>query len=70
MNINKILDKKYEKMSLRELKGAPVVALQGLSEGDAELLKEAFNVKTISDLAKLKFVIWAQSICVLADGEE
>jgi hypothetical protein len=70
MNINKILDKKYEKTPFKELKNAPVSAIQGISEGDAELLKQAFNVKTIYDLAKLKYVKWAQAICVLADGEE
>jgi len=70
MNINKVLDKKYEKTPLKELKNAPVSAIQGISESDAELLKQAFNVKTIYDLAKLKYVKWAQAICVLADGEE
>ena len=70
MNINKVLDKKYEQTPLKELKNAPVSALQGISEGDAESLKQAFNVKTIYDLAKLKYVKWAQAICVLADGEE
>ena len=69
MNINKFVDKKYEKMSLKELASAPVDALSGVSEGDAKLLKEAFNVKTISDLAKLKYGKWARAICVLADGE-
>jgi len=70
MNINKVLDKKYENTPLKELKNAPVSAIQGISENDAELLKQAFNVKTIYDLAKLKYVKWAQAICVLADGEE
>ena len=70
MNINKIVDKKYEKMSLKELANAPVAALSGVSDGDAELLQKAFNVKTVSDLAKLKYVKWAQAICTLADGEE
>jgi len=70
MNINKVLDKKYEKMPLKELKNAPVSAIQGISENDGELLKQAFNVNTIYDLAKLKYVKWAQAICVLADGEE
>jgi len=70
MNINKVLDKKYEQTPLKELKNAPVSALQGVSESDAELLSKAFNVKTIYDLAKLKYVKWAQAICVLADGEE
>jgi len=69
MNINKLVDKKYEKMPLKELVKAPVDAIQGVSEGDAELLKKAFNVKTIGDLAKLKYVKWAQAICTLAEGE-
>ncbi|MCL2180644.1 MAG: hypothetical protein FWB83_05905 [Treponema sp.] len=70
MNINKYIDKKYEKLSLKELIKAPVDAIQGISEGDAKLLKEAFNVKTISDLAKLKYMKWAHAICLLADGED
>ena len=70
MNINKFVDKKYEKMSLKELVSAPVDALQGISENDAKHLKDAFNVKTVSDLAKLKYVKWAEAICVLAEGEE
>ena len=70
MNINKILDKKYEKMAFKELPKAPVSAIQGISEEDAELLQKAFKVKTIYDLAKLKYVKWAQAICVLADGED
>jgi hypothetical protein len=69
MNINKYLDKKYEKLSLKELAAAPVDAIAGISEGDAKLLKEAFKVKTVADLAKLKYVKWAQAICTLADGE-
>jgi hypothetical protein len=48
---------------------SPVDAIVGISEGDAKLLKEAFKVKTVTDLAKLKYVKWAQAICTLADGE-
>jgi len=70
MNINKFVDKKYERMSLRQLANAPVEAIQGISEGDAKLLKEAFKVKTISDLSKIKYVKWAQAICILAEGED
>ena len=70
MNINKVLDKKYETMPLKELKNAPVSAIQGISENDAELLKQAFNVKTVYDLARLKYVKWAQAICILAEAEE
>jgi hypothetical protein len=70
MNINKIVDKKYESKTFKEIAKAPVAALQGLSEGDAKLLQEAFHVKTVSDLANLKYVKWAKAICVLAEGEE
>jgi hypothetical protein len=70
MNINKIVDKKYEKLSFKELAKAPVDAISGISEEDGKLLLKAFKVKTIADLAKLKYVKWAQAICALADGEE
>jgi hypothetical protein len=69
MNVDKFVVKKYEKMPFKELAKAPVDALSGVSEGDAKLLKEAFNVKTVYDLAKLKYVKWAQAICTLAEGE-
>jgi hypothetical protein len=69
MNLNKALDKAYEGKSLKELADAPVAALAGVSEADAELLQKAFNVKTIRDLAQLKYVRWAQGIVNLADGE-
>jgi hypothetical protein len=70
MNINKALDKAYESKPLKELPDAPVEAIQGVSEGDAEKLKAAFNIRTIRDLAESKFVRWAQGICNLADAEE
>ena len=70
MNINKCVDKAFEKNTLKELVNAPVSALQGVSDGDGELLLKAFNVKTIGDFAKLKYVKWAQAICTLAEGEE
>ena len=70
MNINKVLDKHYENTPLKELGKAPVSAIAGISEDDAKLLQQAFKVKTISDLAKLKYVKWAQAIMALADGEE
>lgn len=69
MNLNKALDKAYEGKSLKELADAPVAALAGVSEADAALLQKAFNVKTIRDLAQLKYVRWAQGIVSLADGE-
>lgn len=70
MNIKKAVDKKYEGKSFKELVDAPVDALEGVSKKDAEHLDAAFNVKTIGDLAKLKYVKWAQAIAQLAEVEE
>ena len=70
MNINKYLDKAYETKNLKDLPNAPVDAIAGVSANDADLLKRAFHVKTIADLANLKYVKWAQAICTLAEGEE
>jgi hypothetical protein len=70
MDINNALVKAYEKKTFKELIDCPVSALQGVSEGDAQKLKEAFNVKTIKDFAKLKYVRWAQAIVTLAETEK
>jgi len=70
MNINKAVDKKWESQSLKEIARAPVDALQGVSEGDAKLLKEAFGVDTVKELAELKYVRLAQGIVALADAEQ
>ncbi len=70
MNINKAVDKAYETKTLKEIADAPVDALQGVSAQDAELLKQAFNIKTVRDLAELKYSKWARAIVFLADTEE
>ncbi len=70
MDLTKVVDKKYEATPLKELVNAPVDALYGVSAGDAEKLKAAFNVKTISDLANLKYIKAAQAICAIADLEK
>lgn len=70
MNINKCVDKAYEGMSFKELADAPIDALQGIGAKDAELLKQAFNITTIREFGKLKFVKWASAIATLADEDE
>ena len=55
VNLDSILDKEYESKSLSEILEAPVQALAGVSEQDAQALKSAFNVKTIADLGKNKY---------------
>lgn len=66
-NINKFVDKSFETMELAELVDAPIGALSGLSEGDAEALGKALNIKTIGDLATNKYVRWAQAIHSLSN---
>jgi hypothetical protein len=61
------LDKDYEGKSLSELAKAPVAALQGVSDGDAAKLKEAFGIKTIRDLGTNKYFLWAQAITKLSE---
>jgi hypothetical protein len=61
------VDKAYENKSIGEIADAPVDALQGVSPGDAEHLKAAFNIKTVRDLGTNKFFLWAQAIAKLAD---
>ncbi|MCU6433877.1 hypothetical protein LPB67_08815 [Undibacterium sp. Jales W-56] len=70
MNIIKCVDKAYEHLNFIELADAPVSALQGVSAKDAELLKKAFQVDTIRDFGKLKFVKWAAAIATLAEQVE
>jgi hypothetical protein len=60
-----LLDKEYEK-NIVSLADEPVAAIQGISEGDAELLMAAFNIKTIRDLAANKYVAIAETTTNLA----
>ena len=64
-DVGKFLDKSYEGKEFSDLVDAPVFALQGVSESDAEHLKAAFGIDTIRELATNKFVLWAQAINVL-----
>ncbi|MGZ3237954.1 MAG: hypothetical protein ACXWIN_05450 [Burkholderiaceae bacterium] len=70
MNLNRCVDKAYEGKSFNELANAPIDALEGIGHKDAEMLKKAFNVRTIRDLANLKFVKWATAIATLAEEDD
>jgi predicted RecB family nuclease len=67
--IVKFYDKKYEDKYLEELVSAPVAAISGVSEEDAKDLKEAFNIKTVEDLATNKNVRLAQGINSFSECE-
>ncbi len=66
-DLDKILDKAYEEKSLTELVNAPVDALSGVSEGDAALLLQAFNIKTVGDLGRNKYFRAAAALVDLAE---
>ncbi|GAA2928130.1 hypothetical protein ACFQZ0_19865 [Streptomyces erythrogriseus] len=65
IDLDKVLDKTWADKSLEEILAAPVAALKGVSDRDGELLQEAFGVKTVADLADLKYVRWAQALAAL-----
>jgi hypothetical protein len=67
LGLEKKLMKEWEGKSAQELADAPVTAIAGLSDGDAELLLKAFNIKTVRDLGTNKYFRWAQGIVNLAD---
>jgi len=65
--INSKFDKEYIDKGIEELAKAPVEALKGLSEADAQKLKEALNIKTVKDLGTNKFFLWAHAVSKLAE---
>lgn len=69
IDLGKVLDKAWADKSLPEILAAPVSALKGVSERDGELLKEAFGVTTVADLAELKYVRWAQALAALNEAK-
>jgi hypothetical protein len=69
-SLTEVLDKDWEGKSLKEIVVASPAVLQGVSEKDAELLKEAFHIKTVGDMASCKFFRWAQALAALAEAEK
>jgi predicted RecB family nuclease len=69
MNIQIIVNDTHHDKCFRELVNEPVTALRGVSEKQAEALREAFGINTIGDLAELKVVKWARAIRTMATAE-
>jgi hypothetical protein len=63
--LDKALDKAYENNGLSEILDAPVAALAGVSDGDAEHLAAAFGIKTVRDLGSNKYFAVAQALVAL-----
>jgi len=58
----KILDKEFNSTEFEELRKKPVSAISGVSDADATLLKNAFGINTIQDLAENKHIKIAQLV--------
>lgn len=58
---NKLI-KAFEGKPAAELVNAPIYALQGVSEGDAAKMKEAFGIDNIKELAALKYYQRAKTL--------
>jgi predicted RecB family nuclease len=69
MNIQIIVNDTHHDKCFRELVNQPVTALRGVSEKQAEALRDAFGINTIGDLAELKVVKWARAIRTMATAE-
>ncbi|SER25976.1 hypothetical protein [Actinokineospora terrae] len=65
VDLDKQLDKAYEGLGVSEVLDAPVAALAGVSEGDAEKLAAAFGIKTVRDLGSNKFFALAAALVAL-----
>ena len=65
-----ILDKTFNSKEFEEMRKLPVNAIKGISEDDTTLLKRAFGIDTIQELAENKSVCVAQTVVTLAFLEE
>lgn len=61
-NLSGVLDAAYVNKPFSELVNAPLSAFRGVTAEEADALKKGLDINTISDLAKLNFVRWAQAI--------
>ncbi|XVV00225.1 hypothetical protein ACQPW3_22530 [Actinosynnema sp. CA-248983] len=70
VDLAKQLDKAYEDLGVSEILDAPVAALAGVSEGDAEKLAAAFNIKTVRDLGTNKYFTLAAALVALEQSSK
>ncbi|MEV5428212.1 hypothetical protein [Streptomyces sp. NPDC052701] len=66
VDLDKVLDKRYENLPLEQVLDAPVAALQGVSDQHGEAL-QALRVSTIGDLGRNKYIRWAVALADLHD---
>jgi hypothetical protein len=69
MNIQIIVNDTHHDKCFRELASGPVTALRGMTQAQADALRDAFGIRTIGELAELKAVKWARAIRTMASAE-
>jgi hypothetical protein len=69
MNIQIIVNDTHHDKCFRELVDQPVTALRGMTQQQADVLRDAFGINTIGELAELKAVKWARAIRTMASAE-
>jgi len=70
MNVNGALVEAHQGTPLRNVVNLPVTVLQAISEAQAKVLSENFEVRTVRDLANWKFYQIANSMLALTEVEE
>ena len=65
VDLTKSLDKAYEGKSLKEILDASPAALAGVTDNDAQLLEEAFGIKTVRQLGENKFFAVAAALAAV-----
>lgn len=69
MNIEFIINDSHHDKCFRQLVNEPVTALRGVTQAQADALRDAFGIYTIGELAELKLVKLARSIRTMASAE-
>jgi predicted RecB family nuclease len=69
MNIQIIVNDTHHDKCFRELVDQPVTALRGITQRQADALRDAFGINTVGELAELKAVKWARAIRTMASAE-
>lgn len=60
--LQKLVDKSHADKSFEELCKLPIAALKGVSEGDAQLLEQAFGIRNIEQMGNHRFFLAAEVI--------
>jgi predicted RecB family nuclease len=69
MNIQIIVNDTHHDKCFRELVDQPVTALRGMTQQQADALRDAFGINTIGELAELRAVKYARAIRTMATAE-